>query len=144
MVQWESRYSLGLDEIDEQHQWLFELINKIWQAIVNRADYLQIVLLITELEIYARDHFNAEEALMLQTQYPGIEQHQAAHQKFIERIAVEKRNAGETRQLSLDLVHFLQDWLGKHILSMDQAYADFTRKNCNESLLARFFKRFAH
>ena len=142
MVKWEPRYSLGLDEIDEQHKWLFEIINKIWQAIVDRADYLQIIVLITELEVYAQEHFSAEEALMAETGYPGMAQHKEAHLRFIERVAAEKAAAEKSRQLSLDLVHFLKDWLTHHILTTDRSYTDFTRKNRNESLLGRFFKRF--
>lgn len=142
LVGWSHDYSLGLDEIDAQHKSLFEIINKTWQAIVDRADREHILQLVEELEVYTLAHFVAEETFMRVTEFPEFDAHKQAHQRFIARIAAEKVAIIAGGHLTLDLMHFLRDWLVDHILVSDKAYADFTRRNKGGSILGRFFKRF--
>ena len=144
IVKWSSQYSLGLDEIDEQHKSLLDLINKIWQSIVDRSDQKATLNLVEELETYTLAHFAAEETFMRVTRYPDFDAHKKEHQNFVARIAAEKKRAQLIGSLSLDLVHFLRDWLIDHILVSDKAYADFTQqtKDRSSSLLGRLFKRF--
>ena len=144
LISWKSTYNLGLQEIDEQHRSLLDLTNKIWRAIVRRSDQIVVLPLLEELEKYTVAHFAAEETFMRTTGYPGFEKHKIEHQSFIERIAVEKRKTDNGSAVSLDLMHFLRDWLVDHIQFSDRNYAEFTQKNEKPagSLLGRFFKRF--
>ena len=144
LIRWRAQYNLGLDEIDAQHQSLLELINKAWRAIVRRSDPSVVLAVIDELERYTLAHFTAEETFMRVTGYPAFEAHKREHQAFVARIAEERQRAATTGSLSLDLMHFLRDWLIDHIVVSDKAYAEFTRTNkaCEPSLLARFFTRF--
>ena len=144
LIRWKPQYNLGLDEIDEQHQSLLELINKAWRAIVRRSDQTVVMEVIDELERYTLAHFAAEETFMRVTGYPEFNTHKDEHNAFIDRVAQEKALARHTGGLSLDLMHFLRDWLIDHIVVSDKAYAEFTRKNQarEPSLLGRFFKRF--
>ncbi|WP_153111417.1 bacteriohemerythrin [Propionivibrio limicola] len=144
LVEWRDDYSLGLAEIDEQHKTLLDLINKVWQAIIDRSEPDTVIALLGELEKYTVAHFAAEETFMRATDYPAFEAHKEAHQTFVQRIADEKMRALEEGTLSIDLLHFLKDWLVGHILVADRAYADFTQRSNNgdSSFLGRFFKRF--
>ena len=144
LIFWKTQYHLGLDEIDAQHRSLLELINKAWRAIVRRSDQSVVFALIEELEKYTLAHFAAEESFMRVTGYPGFDDHKKAHRFFIARIAEERLRATKTGALSLDLMHFLRDWLIDHILVSDKDYADFTQqtKSKGNTILGRFFKRF--
>ena len=75
LITWGEKYCLGLDEIDEQHQALVDIINRIWQSIILRSDKQAIFSLIAELEKYTLAHFAAEETLMRITDYPRFEKH---------------------------------------------------------------------
>jgi hemerythrin len=143
LIKWSDTYDLGLEEIDEQHRSLLDLINKIWQAIVDRSDKSVVFGLLEELEKYTLAHFVAEETFMRVTDYPGFPEHKVEHQKFVARIAVEKKRALLGESLSLDLMHFLRDWLVDHILVSDREYANFIEKakTKERSLLGRFFSR---
>ncbi|MFT3848176.1 MAG: bacteriohemerythrin [Propionivibrio sp.] len=144
LMSWKAQYNLGLDEIDAQHRSLLELINKAWRAIVRRSDQSVVLALIEELEKYTLAHFAAEETFMRATEYPAFDEHKREHNAFIARVADEKRRALATGTLSLDLMHFLRDWLIDHIVVSDRAYADFTQENKarRKSLLGRLFTRF--
>ena len=63
LVTWDNSFNLGLGKIDEQHQLLLILVNKIWRAIIGRADRKHIFALVKELEVYSIIHFAEEEVL---------------------------------------------------------------------------------
>lgn len=143
LLEWETRYSIGLEEIDDQHRTLLETINKIWVSIVQKSERAVVLGLVEELERYTIAHFAAEETFMRVANYPFFAEHKKEHQHFIARVAEEKRRAIETGTLSLDLMHFLRDWLIEHILVSDKKYADYLSKGPQKekSLLGRFFSR---
>ena len=144
LITWEDKFSLGLDEINEQHKSLVDLINRVWQSIIEKSDKERVFALIEELERYTLAHFAAEETFMRVTEYPEFSKHKKEHQDFIARVADEKKHAVSTGNLSLDMMYFLRDWLVDHILVSDKHYAEFTRRSKSErgSLLGRLFRRF--
>ncbi|WP_340642753.1 bacteriohemerythrin [Rhodocyclus gracilis] len=144
VVTWDERYALGFDEIDAQHQALFTLINDIWHAQVRGADRATVDAQIGRLERYTREHFAAEEALMRSEGCPEIAAHLAEHQQFVHRVALEREHLGERGGVSLDMLHFLRDWLVSHILHADAAYARFLEQGTPRPgfALSRFFTRF--
>ena len=144
LIVWEQKFSLGLDEIDEQHQSLVGIINRIWASIIEKSEKSVVFSLIEELERYTLAHFAAEETFMRVTDYPQLGRHKQEHQDFIARIAEEKERAMAVGSLSLDLMYFLRDWLVDHILASDKHYAEFTHRAKAErgSIIGRLFRRF--
>lgn len=144
LIFWKTQYHLGLDEIDAQHKSLLELINRAWRAIVRRSDQSVVFALIEELEKHTLAHFAAEERFMRATDYPGFDDHHKEHNFFIARIAEERLRSMKTGILSLDLMHFLRDWLIDHIVVLDKAYVDFVQRNkaTQETPLSQFFTHF--
>ena len=144
-VAWSDEYALDLPEIDEQHKFLFRLIDDVWRTVVNKADRDTTLGVVGELERYTVTHFAAEEAFMREQQYSLYHEHRAEHEKFVARIALEKASVKAGRPLSLELLHFLRDWLVLHIRFTDRAYADEFRdreKAAMKGSLGKFFKRF--
>jgi hemerythrin len=144
-VAWSDDYALDLPEIDEQHQYLFQLINEVWLAVANRADRDTALGVISALEHYTVTHFAAEEAFMREQQYSRYHEHRAEHEKFVSRVVLEKSGVKAGGFLSLELVHFLRDWLVQHIRFTDRAYADEFRdreKAAMKGSLAKLFRRF--
>ena len=144
LIVWKDEYCLGLPEIDAQHASLVELINRIWKSIIDKSETPAILSIIDELEKYTIAHFSAEEDFMRATGYPDFDAHCRAHQEFIARVAQEKDRAKVSGSLSIDLTHFLRDWLLNHILVADRAYAAHTAQDHESrgSLISRFFRRF--
>jgi len=144
IVAWNDAYSVGMEAIDEQHQALFNTINRLWSVIVGKGSQEQIAQLIEELERYTVAHFTAEEAFMQATGYPNFESHRALHRQFTDRIAVERAHVAAGKAISLDLLHFLKDWLVGHIQAEDQRYAAHCQQSRQKesSGISGFFKRF--
>ena len=141
IVNWSDNYALDMPEIDAQHQVLFALINRLWNQIINHADTNEMLKVLDELEQYTISHFAAEETFMRMSNYSKFDEHKLAHTKFVARIVKEKAHVIAGNALTLDILHFLKDWLVDHILVTDKAYAD-QLKHKSGSLLGKLFRRF--
>ena len=122
LVRWEDRYAVGQPQIDDEHRYLFQLINDFHDAFVDAGNRAQLLWLLNRLVDYAQRHFTNEERLMLESGYPGLDAHRARHVQLFEQIFVlnskfEERTVNPAREAVL----FLRTWLADHILHEDMA-----------------------
>lgn len=81
------------------------------------------------LREHACSHFASEENLMEKGSYPGFAQHREEHQRFLLRITDMLRDFPKMhRDLSLEVLSFLEDWLIHHFLQTDVGYCRFFRQ----------------
>jgi hemerythrin len=125
---WSPRYATGIPAIDAQHQRLFEIIQKLQEAL--EADRAQGETLETTafLVRYVDEHFRAEEAYMARIGYPDLEEHQELHGRLRSRVQgirqqVEEAQGGSAMELST----LLFEWLRDHILHDDFSYVRYAR-----------------
>ncbi len=128
-LQWTDALTLGVPEIDAQHQELFRRVERLVDA-VGRGDHSEVGPLLAFLHEYAVTHFGAEEALMREARYPGLRVHRAEHAKFVESLAaLERDHAAEGATTAL--VHRLErqvcDWLRDHVYLTDGALGRYLR-----------------
>lgn len=141
-IQWSADFELGLKQVDLQHKALVQLLGDAWQALV-RNDRVKALQLVQRLEDYTSVHFAEEEAFMRRIGYPDFDAHKERHDTFVQRIVREKAAIASGTDISLDLFHFLRDWLVQHIRVEDRKYADFEARQSNApSLLSSFFRLF--
>jgi hemerythrin len=117
-------YSIGIPEIDVQHQQLFECIDRLDAAGDDRQRELAVYYVMDELRDYVRIHFSVEEVVMRLFDYPELEQHAAEHRAFASRLEA----FGQTElnhDVHSEAAKFLREWLVTHIRGSDQRYADF-------------------
>lgn len=144
LIAWEDNYSIGMNEIDEQHQVLFDIINHLWEEVISRDRGAKVLSTLEELERYTVTHFTAEETFMRTHDYSGFEAHKKQHDGFIGRLRKEREAVEAGAPVSLDMINFLKDWLINHILVQDKTYAaEFKPKKLNNGLggfFARLFR----
>jgi hemerythrin len=123
---WDPKYSVGIEEIDSQHQHLFALFKELYDAMQQGRAPDVIDEVLESVVDYTGYHFAHEEALFLHFGYPGLQAHQAEHEQLAEqsRLLREKLHDGE-KDVSLATFKFLSDWLADHILGSDMKYASF-------------------
>jgi hemerythrin len=139
-VVWNDLYALELPEIDDQHQTLFRIINDLWQGVVAKETVDAISDVLRRLEHYTIIHFTAEEALMRSMAYPKLDEHKRAHRLFIDQIGSARRKWAEGEPIGLEILHFLNNWLVDHIMTIDKDYAaHYARSGQPMSLLSQFF-----
>jgi hemerythrin-like metal-binding protein len=119
--EWQDAYSVGNDEIDDQHRNLVSMVNHLHEHMKEDASmrlYVQIFL--DELVSYVDYHFATEERAMKESHYPDFEAHKKVHDSL--RTQVEdfrSKFALNQANISDELMDFLKDWLLKHIGGMD-------------------------
>jgi hemerythrin len=92
--------------------------------------------LLARLINYTQVHFSHEETLMRHHQYPGMDAHVAEHRKLAEQVVdLQRQYASGKLTITMDAMHFLRDWLDRHIRRSDQLVAQHIR--AHESSLAR-------
>ncbi len=125
-VEWTDNLSVGIQEIDEQHKVLINLINRLFnETIVNQASSNVTEQVLQELVEYTLVHFAVEESLFRIFDYPGIEAHMAIHAGLKTQVIELQKKVREGQEVNTDLLMFLKKWLTNHILQEDQRYAPF-------------------
>ena len=127
---WEETYSVGVKEIDQQHQHFFEIVNSIIELTEQKNIIIRNLLLkITELSDYGSYHLSTEESIFKNYNYPGAEDHIVAHdiyrQEIIKFIAESEKENVDVKELSLKIASFAGIWLAGHIMMLDKEYEVF-------------------
>ncbi|EGA65136.1 GGDEF domain-containing protein [Vibrio brasiliensis] len=122
--EWDSCYETGLDDVDEQHQYLVEVINRYGALIAqNNISMQDIRLALFELSRYAEFHFKEEENLMrtVGVYDKHVEEHIKIHRAFMADILSMQAFINDgNKKASEHLLNFLIHWLAYHILGIDQ------------------------
>ncbi|MBI4828133.1 MAG: hemerythrin family protein [Nitrospinae bacterium] len=123
---WSERYLVNIAEFDDQHRDMFGYLRQIIEAIEEeeKADVaLYLLDALAEATVY---HFDREEEMMRNLDYPDYTLHAEEHlfllkelHEFRKRLA---QRGGPLREGDLD---FLLDWLEVHILGADMRYSGF-------------------
>lgn len=130
MPTWTPNLAVGHALIDEQHQELFRRADELIDAMMNGRAAAEMEELLVFLREYCRDHFGAEERLMVSRRYPLLESHRMAHREFERRFAeIEQGMAakGATAQVVLDTKDLIRGWLVNHIGTVDTKLSAFLR-----------------
>lgn len=130
IAQWRTEYETGYILIDNQHQSLFHAINALNSAmLIGRGEEL-LERTLESLKIYTTIHFETEEEFMLKNNYPGYPEHKAKHKLLRQQVEefnqqIKLQNAS---QITINVSHFLTDWLIHHIKDEDKKMIVFLRQ----------------
>ena len=126
MFQFTDDCMLGIEELDQEHRHLFEIINSILDVLHNQYvpdRYSQIKDFLAELDEYAEKHFEHEEAYMESIRDPEIIIQRNQHITFRNRVrSWEFKDIDELEeqtQMLEEMMLFLAEWLYQHIIGSD-------------------------
>ncbi len=119
--------SVGIPEIDEDHQKFIALINDLNRSISDRMTPDEIV---KRLEIIIDDaarHFDQEEKLFFEWQYPDVSGHALIHSNILSSLQIMKKKFIPYGHDSgwVDAGVQIKKILIDHILKEDMKYADY-------------------
>jgi hemerythrin len=125
MYEFKDEFRTGIESIDKEHEKLFEIANKIYETLMDEFipdKYDYIVEILNELAEYAATHFEHEEEYMMSIRYKKLISQKAEHGEFIEKISEYNLDEVDENQkdVILELLEFLNDWLIHHILESDK------------------------
>lgn len=123
---WSLELSVGLQEIDEQHKILINLINRLFnEAILNKSDQAVIDGILNSLVQYTIIHFSVEESLFRIFDYPDSDAHQQQHERLKNEVIKIQNKFKSGAVVDIELMHFIKKWLKQHIMIEDKKYTPF-------------------
>jgi hemerythrin len=126
LLEWSEDYSIGIDEIDEQHKKFFAMVHQLYQDCLTCKGERVVPETLQFLKDYAVEHFQAEEAFMEKHEYPGLEGHSRLHAEFLDNyseLTDDFKTFGTSQELADRTAEMVQNWLVRHIAQVDTEYA---------------------
>jgi hemerythrin len=124
MLTWIQGHSTGIDSIDEQHQKIFILMNKMQKEFQTGDKPGLLDVYYNELFECIRTHFGTEESLLTLHVYPNYEEHRIQHLKFLNRIEQNLETIRD-KQKAEGAINFISQWWHEHIVNDDMKYAKY-------------------
>ena len=123
--EWNASFATGNEEIDYQHQNLFNMANNLYEMLDSGIEMrLGVEIFLEQLIEYTDYHFSTEERFMEQTNYQEFTQHKAMHDSLRKQVIdFQKKFKDGEADLSQELITFLKSWLLSHIQQTDTKLA---------------------
>ncbi len=156
-IRWQKNWALQIPHLDQQHLELAEHINRIADLVAGGASHStappesgrnrsgqstngrcedvpkHMRLICDHVEEFierARAHFQEEEALMHKLDYPGYNQHKREHGILLAELVDLARQVRQgAEQVGLGTLTALKRWLIVHIVTSDQAFAEYFHRH---------------
>ncbi len=129
MFNWNDDYSVGIQEIDDQHKHLLSIGQELMGLIKNHSSddlYDDVVDAIERMRDYTVYHFRAEEQMMIDAGYADFDAHKEEHDDMIGKLGdidLSELDHNQT-EFVMDLMKFLSKWIMNHIIGSDFMYRD--------------------
>ena len=149
LIEWSREMSVGIMELDEDHQVLIGIINDLAELQGAEASAQALRATFEHLKHYAEFHFAREEAVMRSASYPVLSDHQVEHRDFESRMRdlsrrLERDPNRSALEINYELLHYLKNWLQHHILVIDKDYRPHVEGNLQAERTAKEFKASHH
>ncbi len=123
-LEWLDSYSVGVEELDEDHKTLIKLANALLIEDTRKRGKDIVGEIIVELIEYIKTHFHKEETLMKSTGYPNFPEHKKKHDALIDEV-FHFNDQYINRELDIvNISTFLLDWVITHIQQEDKEYTE--------------------
>jgi hemerythrin len=125
---WEDRFSVGIREIDTQHQKLVAMLNELFDAMQAGKGNDALGKILDGMIHYTAGHFATEERYMKTYNYPDFAAHKQEHDNLTKQV-LDLQQQFKTGQaaLSMKVGNFLKSWLINHISGTDMKYGPYLR-----------------
>lgn len=141
LLEWDDKYSYGIDEIDDQHKEILNLMKELYGACKKRKIKEFILPLIEQLDFYVTIHFATEEKYAKEYNFDKLNELIAEHEFFknlyykiknyyIKETSLEKTNAIQCKYIHMFALHLnktLIEWLDFHMNTIDKDLGDFLK-----------------
>ena len=124
LLVWNPDWETGFQMIDDQHRELFRRVDALMSAIHMDDAKETVPGLLSFLAEYVVQHFQAEEAEMVASHYPGLDSHRQIHADMTAKVAAMLRQfETDPTCITDEVLEFITEWLVLHINGVDRQMA---------------------
>jgi hemerythrin len=127
-IEWDDSLSVNVDLIDEQHKMLIQKLADLSDAFRRGLEQNKVMKTLEFMIDYTDFHFSAEEKVMDENNYPGLNEQKQQHEEFkttLNDIVEDYKEEGTTTEIATAINVFLLNWLTKHIKGSDSKLGEF-------------------
>jgi hemerythrin len=134
LIEWDDRYTVGIELIDEQHRELASQVNNLYLGCQKDGHDAKIFfdLSIQPLMRYIRYHFSSEEKMLERIKYPDLAAHIQQHSEILKiisdgvgRIQHEETSVLLSENRLPEFAAYIRDTLVSHIVVLDKKYVSY-------------------
>lgn len=128
-IQWNSSYLVGHKLVDFDHMTLVNITNELFHRVNQGFSDEEIAQTISCLIDYVEKHFEREEELFKDSDYPEVDKHLAMHAditKTVKDIATIYKTDPSAININ-EVLEFLKKWLTNHIMKADVGYVEYLK-----------------
>lgn len=135
LLHWENRFYVNDARLDSDHRQMFDALNDLWQIVDQDSDPSTIQPALAHVSTLMKAHFEKEEAILDEWNYPRLQDHRQEHRQFTGRLdLLTKRLMHDERSIgTAETLDLIGDWLCNHILKNDRDYALFRAGQLGDS-----------
>ncbi len=123
LLSWTHASTVGVKAMDDQHGILMDAMNDLRLTLMNGSGKARTNAQLEQLIEFTRKHFQSEERLLEQQNFPDLPAHRIAHQRFLAQVR-EAVNRGEDGE-SVRLIYMLRALYLEHIEQFDRPYGQW-------------------
>ena len=119
-LKWSDDYSIGIEDVDFEHQSLIEMINLIYAELEHRRDIDEVRRTVADVHTEIAAHFALEERIMREGNYEEYEDHKNDHEELLDQIRTMMDAIDSNAEGAMDtLSEKLADWFSVHFATFD-------------------------
>jgi hemerythrin len=127
-ITWNLRHDTGIRIIEEQHEELLDVVDRLRRMIEEGAARDSVETLLGDLLACSERHFATEETYMSRFGYPDFPQHVSEHALMLTSLQELQAGFQESHQpLSMLVSTFMVGWLKHHISDGDLGFVTFLK-----------------
>ncbi len=115
-------------ELDEDHKLMFTLLNRCQELLEEQGEHHAAQVIITEIVQYTQEHFDSEEILMDNINYPYAKNHRDVHHMITKQLG-QKVLICSDKEILRWLLTDMGTWLVEHIIEMDKPLHKYILKH---------------
>ena len=86
LIEWRDEFSVGVPDVDHEHQELITLINELYDAMKSGESNFTVMDFLGEIYAHVSAHFALEEKIMRERKYDHYAGHKADHENLLDEL----------------------------------------------------------
>ncbi|HKI97579.1 MAG TPA: bacteriohemerythrin [bacterium] len=124
-LRWQFAYSVGVHTFDEAHRVLIERADALIAAVKGPNPASRARDIADDLVECAVEHFEEEERVLRELDWPGLPEHEQAHSLLLRTLLKFKADLRYGRLSAEEAAAFITDWVLAHIQDEDMQYTAY-------------------